>query len=52
MILIIQKFSGYRQYNATQKLVFKPNTTTTHDVNLQFSTTNDIPRYDRLTDIT
>lgn len=47
----LQKFSGYKQYNATQKFVFKPNSTTSHDINLQFSTTNDIPRYDRLTDL-
>lgn len=47
----VQKYSGYRQYNAIQKFVFKPNSTTSHDLNLQFSTTNDIPRYDRLTDV-
>lgn len=46
-----QKFSGYKQYNATQKVAFKPNSTTEHLLNLQFSTTSDIPRYDRLTDI-
>ena len=47
----IQKFSGYEQYNAIQKIVFKPNSTTAHDINLQYSTTCDLPRYDRLTDI-
>jgi len=47
----VQKFSGYTQYNATQKVLFKPNATTEHNVNLQFSTTTDIPRYDRLTDL-
>jgi hemoglobin/transferrin/lactoferrin receptor protein len=47
----VQKFSGYTQYNAMQKVVFQPNETTSHNLNLQYSTTNDIPRYDRLTDI-
>ena len=48
---LIQKFSGYKQYNAMQKFVYRPNSTTEHKINLQFSTTTDIPRYDRLTDI-
>ena len=48
---LIQKFSAYKQYNAMQKIVFKPNATTEHSLNLQFSNTNDIPRYDRLTDL-
>lgn len=47
----VQKFSGYKQYNAMQKVLFKPNATTSHDINLQFSTSSDIPRYDRLTDV-
>lgn len=47
----VQKFSGYKQYNAMQKVLFKPNVTTSHDLNLQFSTSSDIPRYDRLTDV-
>lgn len=47
---LIQKFSGYKQYNAMQKIIYSPNNTIVHSVNLQFSTTNDIPRYDRLTD--
>ena len=48
---LVQKFSGYKQYNAMQKILFKPNATTEHGLNLQFSTTTDIPRYDRLTDL-
>ncbi|WP_394759095.1 TonB-dependent receptor plug domain-containing protein [Flavobacterium sp.] len=48
---LVQKFSGYKQYNAMQKVLFKPNATTEHSLNLQYSTTSDIPRYDRLTDI-
>lgn len=47
----IQKFSGYKQYNVMQKVVYKPNSSSEHNLNIQFSTTNDIPRYDRLTDL-
>lgn len=49
---LIQKFSGYKQYNAMQKVLFQPNDNTQHLLNLQFSTSSDIPRYDRLTDQT
>lgn len=47
----IQKFSGYTQYDIMQKLVFKPSEETIHNFNFQLSTTTDIPRYDRLTDL-
>ncbi len=47
----IQKFSGYKQYDFMQKLIYKPNSSTQHNINLQYSTTSDIPRYDRLTDL-
>jgi hemoglobin/transferrin/lactoferrin receptor protein len=47
----IQKFSGYKQYDFMQKLVYQPNSSTLHSINLQYSTTSDIPRYDRLTDL-
>jgi hemoglobin/transferrin/lactoferrin receptor protein len=46
----VQKFSGYKQYDFMQKIVFQPSATTRHSLNLQYSTTTDIPRYDRLTD--
>jgi len=46
-----QVHSGYKQGNAMLKLLFAPTETTSHSINLQYSTTNDIPRYDRLTDI-
>ncbi len=46
----LQKFSGYSQYDFMQKLVYKPNETLSHSLNLQYSTSSDIPRYDRLTD--
>ena len=46
----VQKFSGYRQYDLLQKIVFQPNTNSSHTLNLQYSSSTDIPRYDRLTD--
>ncbi len=48
---LIQKFSGYKQYNAMQKVIFNPSLGTLHSLNMQFSTSSDIPRYDRLTDL-
>lgn len=47
----VQKFSGYKQYDLMQKVVFQQNATSKHSLNLQYSTTSDIPRYDRLTDV-
>ena len=47
----LQKFSGYKQYDLMQKIVYQQNTNTKHSLNLQYSTTSDIPRYDRLTDV-
>ncbi len=48
----VQKFSGYKQYDFMQKFVFQQNSATKHSLNFQVSTTNDVPRYDRLTDLT
>ncbi len=47
----IQKFSGYKQCDIMQKLLFKQNERITHSLNFQFSNTNNVPRYDRLQDI-
>ena len=47
----VHKFSGYKQYDFMQKLVYQSNVSTKHSINLQYSTSTDIPRYDRLTDI-
>jgi hemoglobin/transferrin/lactoferrin receptor protein len=46
----IQKFSGYRQWDFTQKFLFKPADKISHLINLQLSNSSDIPRYDRLQD--
>ncbi|MBC7642024.1 MAG: TonB-dependent receptor plug domain-containing protein [Flavobacterium sp.] len=41
----VQKFSAYKQYDFMQKLVYQQNSSTRHIINLQYSTTNDIPKY-------
>ncbi|RYU84317.1 TonB-dependent receptor [Hymenobacter persicinus] len=43
-----QKFTGYRQLDVVQKLLFQPKTGQRHLLNLQLSTTSDVPRFDRL----
>jgi hemoglobin/transferrin/lactoferrin receptor protein len=47
----VQVSSGYKQIDLLQKVLFQPNDRTQHLLNVQFSTTNDIPRYDRLTEV-
>jgi hemoglobin/transferrin/lactoferrin receptor protein len=47
----VQKFSGYKQWDITQKLLYKQNSKITHLLNVQFSNSNNIPRYDRLQDV-
>ncbi len=48
---LVQKFSAYRQLDVLQKVSFVPSLHNKHSLNIQFSTTTDIPRYDRLTQI-
>ena len=43
-----QKFTGYQQLDAVQKVLFQPRTGQRHLLNLQYSTTSNIPRFDRL----
>lgn len=47
----IQRFSGYKQWDVTQKFLFKQSDKVIHRINVQYSNTNDVPRYDRLQDI-
>lgn len=47
----IQKYSGYDQIDLLQKFSFKQKENIIHGLNLQYSTSSDIPRYDRLTDV-
>lgn len=44
----IQVNSGYSQINAIQKIYYKPSDKWEFDLGLNFSTTSDAPRYDRL----
>ncbi len=46
----LQKSTGYRQYDLLEKIVFQPNSHLRHTLNVQFSNSSTIPRYDRLTD--
>ena len=47
----LQKQSGYKQYDLLQKFMFKQSDKISHTLNFQYSTTSDIPRYDRLTQL-
>ncbi|MGZ8537294.1 MAG: TonB-dependent receptor plug domain-containing protein, partial [Flavisolibacter sp.] len=47
----VQKFSGYRQWDITEKFLFKPNEKVSHLINLQYSNSGSVPRYDRLQDV-
>lgn len=46
----VQIQSGYAQYDVMQKVLFQQSNKISHLLNLQYSTSTDIPRYDRLTD--
>jgi len=46
----VQKFSGYRQWDITQKILFKQSENISHLLNVQFSNSTNVPRYDRLQD--
>ncbi len=47
----VQKFSGFKQWDISQKLFFKQNSNITHLLNFQMSNSTNVPRYDRLQDI-
>lgn len=47
----VQRFSGYKQWDITQKFLYKASDKVTHSLNFQLSNTNNVPRYDRLQDI-
>ncbi|MCX6215896.1 TonB-dependent receptor [Spirosoma sp.] len=48
---LVQTLSGYKQIDLLQKVLFQPNERIQHLLNVQFSTSSDIPRYDRLTEV-
>lgn len=45
----LQVGSAYKQYDVLQKFMFRQSAKITHLLNFQYSTSSDIPRYDRLT---
>lgn len=46
----LQVGSGFTQYDIVQKFLFQQNQKISHGLNIQFSNSSDVPRYDRLTD--
>lgn len=46
-----QSPSGYDQWDIVQKILYQPKANIQHILNLQFSNSTDIPRYDRLTEV-
>ena len=47
---LVQRSSGYKQYDFLQKILIKSSENVSQIFNFQFSTTSNLPRYDRLTD--
>jgi len=46
----LQSLSGYYQYDILQKICYKSNENSLHTLNIQFSNTGNVNRYDRLTE--
>ena len=49
---LIQRFSGYSQFDVLQKFMVKTDKGAKHGLNLQYSRSSNIPRYDRLSEQT
>jgi hemoglobin/transferrin/lactoferrin receptor protein len=47
---LLQKFSGYQQWDMLQKILYQPSKNISHLVNIQLSNSSNVPRYDRLQD--
>lgn len=47
----VQKGTAYNQFDVLQKFLFKQNEHINHILNIQFSNSSNIPRYDRLTEV-
>ncbi|NUM31925.1 MAG: TonB-dependent receptor [Bacteroidetes bacterium] len=47
----VQAQSGYNQIDLLQKFVFKTGKNAEHTVNLQYSNSSNVPRYDRLSEV-
>lgn len=46
----LQVGSGFTQYDILEKILYQQNSHVSHSLNLQYSNSTDVPRYDRLTD--
>ncbi len=46
----LQFGSGFSQYDFIEKILFQQNEQISHGLNVQYSNSSDVPRYDRLTD--
>ncbi|MBL0105395.1 MAG: TonB-dependent receptor [Bacteroidetes bacterium] len=46
----LQKQSAFSQYDLMEKILFQQSEHVSHGLNIQYSNSNDVPRYDRLTD--
>lgn len=47
----VQKGTGYKQYDFLQKFLYKSSDRVQHVLNIQYSNSSDVPRYDRLTQL-
>jgi hemoglobin/transferrin/lactoferrin receptor protein len=47
----LQTPSAYYQYSALAKVLFKQNKNISHIISFRYTNTNDVPRYDRLTEV-
>src|SRR4030095_3293607 len=47
----LQRFSGFKQWDISQKLLFQQSANVKHSLNIQSSNSTNVPRYDRLQDI-
>lgn len=47
----VQKFTAYQQYDLLEKILFQQSKKVSHTLNFQYSNSSNIPRYDRLTDM-
>lgn len=45
---LVQQNSGFTQFDLMQKILWTPSSKAHHLLNIQYSTTNNVPRYDRL----
>ncbi len=46
-----QQPAGYKQWDILQKLTYKPNQNISHTLNIQLSSSTNIPRFDRLSEV-